>query len=374
MSTRWLALVVGLGLSACAQGYSWVADLPPAASGDAGAVGGGRDAGAGQTDGGGSSPAGMQPAGGGLFADCAKPSACLPNPSCSGEQSGNAYYFFCGAASTWDEAQASCKTTPGTELAYIESDAENTFVSGKVGRDMWLGGKRAAGTWSWSGGSEFWTGDAKTGKAPDGTFTTWVADHPNDAGDCLLFFSARKAWAAAGCALKFGFVCKREQDLCPDDASKMEPGECGCGMPDSDSDGDGTADCKDMCPMDPNQGKPGTCGCIGAPDPAPAGTACADGMCAANTMCDGRGSCGSPDECCTKATCLATECGSKPDGCGGAVLCDFMCPAGVTCGANNTCGCVATACPATCTGLGSAPCCKPDMGCGCSGLLGLGCN
>jgi len=32
-------------------------------------------------------------------------------------------------------------------------------------------------------------------------------------------------------------------DLCPDDASKAEPGACGCGVPDSDSDGDGVLDC-----------------------------------------------------------------------------------------------------------------------------------
>ncbi|MBN1492339.1 MAG: hypothetical protein JXA69_20670 [Phycisphaerae bacterium] len=37
-------------------------------------------------------------------------------------------------------------------------------------------------------------------------------------------------------------------DLCPDDPNKTEPGDCGCGVPDTDTDGDGVADCIDNCP------------------------------------------------------------------------------------------------------------------------------
>lgn len=38
-------------------------------------------------------------------------------------------------------------------------------------------------------------------------------------------------------------------DLCPDDFTKTEPGECGCNRPETgDSDGDGIHDCKDNCP------------------------------------------------------------------------------------------------------------------------------
>ncbi len=33
---------------------------------------------------------------------------------------------------------------------------------------------------------------------------------------------------------------------CPLDAAKLEPGVCGCGLPDEDTDGDGTIDC-DLC-------------------------------------------------------------------------------------------------------------------------------
>jgi hypothetical protein len=51
------------------------------------------------------------------------------------------------------------------------------------------------------------------------------------------------------------------EDGCPFDASKVWAGECGCGVSDADSDGDGTPDCNDLCPDDPNKTEPGECGC-----------------------------------------------------------------------------------------------------------------
>lgn len=51
------------------------------------------------------------------------------------------------------------------------------------------------------------------------------------------------------------------QDGCPNDANKTDPGQCGCGNPDTDSDSDGTADCVDACPSDPNKTAVGQCGC-----------------------------------------------------------------------------------------------------------------
>ncbi len=50
-------------------------------------------------------------------------------------------------------------------------------------------------------------------------------------------------------------------DGCPGDASKTDPGQCGCGVADADSDGDSVLDCNDACPNDPGKSDPGTCGC-----------------------------------------------------------------------------------------------------------------
>ncbi len=50
-------------------------------------------------------------------------------------------------------------------------------------------------------------------------------------------------------------------DLCPFDPNKTEPGDCGCGVPDTDTDSDGVADCADNCPLDPNKTEPGICDC-----------------------------------------------------------------------------------------------------------------
>ena len=54
-------------------------------------------------------------------------------------------------------------------------------------------------------------------------------------------------------------------DECPRDPDKAEPGQCGCGVPDTDTDDDGAADCIDQCPQDSDKTDPGVCGC-GVPD------------------------------------------------------------------------------------------------------------
>ena len=70
-------------------------------------------------------------------------------------------------------------------------------------------------------------------------------------------------------------------DACPDEPVKVDPGICGCSVPDEDRDADGAADCvdpcpddpdndldgdgvcesTDFCPADPGKSAPGVCGC-----------------------------------------------------------------------------------------------------------------
>lgn len=59
-------------------------------------------------------------------------------------------------------------------------------------------------------------------------------------------------------------------DACPADPDKLEPGLCGCGVPETDSDGDGMPDCADSCPTAPQLTEPSDCGC-NTPDDAVAG-------------------------------------------------------------------------------------------------------
>ncbi|MBX2984279.1 MAG: T9SS type A sorting domain-containing protein [Flavobacteriales bacterium] len=87
--------------------------------------------------------------------------------------------------------------------------------------------------------------------------TVWYADLDGDG-------VGSDADAVVACEQPSGYVAT-SGDACPDDPNKLEPGACGCGIPDTDTDGDGTADCIDGCPTDPNKIAPGACGC-GIPD------------------------------------------------------------------------------------------------------------
>ena len=149
-------------------------------------------------------------------------------------------------------------------------------------------------------------------------------------------------------------------DACPDDPNKIDPGVCGCGVPDSDTDGDGTLDCDDACPSDPNKMVPGDCGC-GVPDTDTDGDgipncndACpndpnktAPGACGcgvAETDTDGDGTPNCNDACPTDPNKIAAgQCGcglpdTDTDG-DGTANCIDACPSDPNKIAPGTCGC-----------------------------------
>lgn len=83
--------------------------------------------------------------------------------------------------------------------------------------------------------------------------TAWYQDLDNDGfGDPNV--------SQMACAQPGGYVANNT-DLCPSDVNKQNPGQCGCGNPETDTDSDGTADCIDGCVNDPNKIAPGVCGC-----------------------------------------------------------------------------------------------------------------
>jgi outer membrane protein assembly factor BamB len=177
--------------------------------------------------------------------------------------------------------------------------------------NTWIGGSDATveGVWRWAdGNAQFWQG-AASGSSVGGSYTKWQFGQPNNSfnQDCLIFWGGLGSgtWSDEGCGTLANFVC--EGDLCPLDANKTEPGQCGCGVADSDTDGDGTLDCQELCPLDPDRTAPGTCGCAGATGNAAAGTPCSDGLCSANDECDGAGHCGSASECIPGAGCVLAK-------------------------------------------------------------------
>lgn len=84
-------------------------------------------------------------------------------------------------------------------------------------------------------------------------------------------------------------------DQCRTDASKTTPGLCGCGAAETDSDNDGVPNCIDGCPLDPKKVRPGHCGCSNAAEPI--GTVCADGICGVASTCNDSGACGDAQAC-----------------------------------------------------------------------------
>ncbi|MEE9438418.1 MAG: GEVED domain-containing protein, partial [Saprospiraceae bacterium] len=107
-------------------------------------------------------------------------------------------------------------------------------------------------------------------------------------------------------------------DACPNDANKISIGQCGCGVSDIDSDSDGTADCNDECPNDANKTIAGECGCgIADNDTDNDGTADCNDSCpnSATGDSDGDGVCDDLDICNGFDDSLDADNDGIPDGC-----------------------------------------------------------
>jgi len=103
-------------------------------------------------------------------------------------------------------------------------------------------------------GTSMDSGVAEDGSAPFDSGATRDAETDASQGPALDASDDAETDAGQVCGVA-GFDC------CPEDTSKLAPGECGCGIADDDGDGDQTPDCFDLCPSDPNNTEPGACGC-----------------------------------------------------------------------------------------------------------------
>lgn len=196
---------------------------------------------------------------------CGEPLDCAPSSSCVPTRFAGKVYWSCAGSFTWTSARDLCRSQPGVDLVRIDDEAENDFVAELISGTSWIGANdRSVGTdWRWAqrpsdNGAQFW--EASTSSSVNGLFESWGSGEPG-LSDCGQIVTAG-TWRDQDCAQNgFGFVCETVVDHCGLDLTKYEPGQCGCGVPDTDGDQDGTPNCLDDCPTDANKVQPLLCGC-----------------------------------------------------------------------------------------------------------------
>jgi hypothetical protein len=194
---------------------------------------------------------------------------CLPDTNCTRRVLSANTYYFCTNDVNWTTARDRCRSQRRGNLVHIDDAAEGDFVQANRAADSWIGANDLGveGTWRWiNDGVPFWRG-LGTGATVLGQYARWGSSQPDnymDAEDCAEIWGAGD-WNDQSCTITRDFVCEEAPDLCGSDASKLDPGQCGCGMPDTDADSDGFAVCNDSCEGDANKTAPGACGC-GAAD------------------------------------------------------------------------------------------------------------
>lgn len=106
-----------------------------------------------------------------------------PDSSCALQELDGKHYWFCTGQKTFDEARASCRRA-GTDLAAIESGAENQFVAEHLAVPSFVGlsDQDREGAWKWLATQQL-TYCAGTGVSNQ-SYVSWAANQPKQAADC----------------------------------------------------------------------------------------------------------------------------------------------------------------------------------------------
>jgi hypothetical protein len=171
---------------------------------------------------------------------------------CTDASNGGREYLFCTAERSWSAAQVDCRAQ-GMELVRVSSSSENDYLKTHMSDESWIGASDSGteGSWLWSNNSaQFWSGKSN-GSTVGGLYQNWASGQPDDSGgtqDCASKrLAGASAWDDRTCSTLLDYICERQADLCPDDANKMSPGVCGCGVADVDANHDGVMDCTVGC-------------------------------------------------------------------------------------------------------------------------------
>ncbi len=129
----------------------------------------------------------------------------------------NHLYKFITGSYTWSSAKTAAEGLvaygAAGYLATITSDAENTFVSGRLTGDGWIGASDSGveGTWKWVTGPEanttFWQGTGG-GSTVGGNYAHWAGSEPNQSGeeDCAETYVSSGTWNDFPCSASLGYV------------------------------------------------------------------------------------------------------------------------------------------------------------------------
>ena len=121
-------------------------------------------------------------------------------------------YIFESTNMGWEDANAYCKTTYGTQLATITSDKEasearDIMADGGSEREdvpVYIGLSKLSGSWEWASGQQCdYDGISD---CEDDPRWRWDTAEPNGSGDCA-YLTLQWGYTATSCSNTYSFLC-----------------------------------------------------------------------------------------------------------------------------------------------------------------------